>query len=55
MGMLPDILARSALLSASVLIIIGLSASFAWMLTIGAVPQTLAEWLVGMNLSPLGS
>ncbi|MDM0016484.1 TRAP transporter large permease [Variovorax saccharolyticus] len=49
---LPDILSRSALLSASVLIIIGLSASFAWILTIENVPQTLAEWLVGMNLSP---
>ncbi|MDB5999881.1 MAG: transporter large permease, partial [Rhizobacter sp.] len=49
---LPDILARSALLSASVLIIIGLSASFAWILTIEGVPQHMAEWLVGMNLSP---
>jgi tripartite ATP-independent transporter DctM subunit len=49
---LPDILSRSALLSASVLIIIGLSASFAWILTIENVPQTLAEWLAGMNLSP---
>jgi len=49
---LPDILARSALLSASVLIIIGLSASFAWILTIEGVPQSMAEWLVGMNLSP---
>ncbi|HYP69440.1 MAG TPA: TRAP transporter large permease, partial [Variovorax sp.] len=42
---LPDILSRSALLSASVLIIIGLSASFAWILTIENVPQELAEWL----------
>ena len=50
---LPDILARSALLSASVLIIIGLSASFAWVLTIEGIPQQLAEWLVGMNLTPL--
>lgn len=49
---LPDILARSALLSASVLIIIGLSASFAWVLTIEGIPQQLAEWLVGMNLTP---
>jgi C4-dicarboxylate transporter DctM subunit len=49
---LPDILSRSALLSASVLIIIGLSASFAWVLTIEGLPQTVAEWLVGMNLSP---
>ncbi len=50
--MLPDILSRSALLSASVLIIIGLSASFAWILTIEGVPQQMAEWLVSMNLSP---
>lgn len=49
---LPDILARSALLSASVLIIIGLSASFAWILTIEGVPQQMAQWLAGMNLSP---
>ncbi|WP_295849604.1 TRAP transporter large permease [uncultured Xylophilus sp.] len=48
----PDILARSALLSASVLIIIGLSASFAWVLTIEGIPQMLAEWLISMNLSP---
>ena len=50
--MLPDILSRSALLSASVLIIIGLSASFAWVLTIEGIPQQMAEWLVSMNLSP---
>ena len=48
----PDILARSALLSASVLIIIGLSASFAWVLTIEGVPQQMADWLISMNLSP---
>jgi C4-dicarboxylate transporter, DctM subunit len=49
---LPDILARSALLSASVLIIIGLSASFAWVLTIEGVPQMMAEWIIAMKLSP---
>ncbi|MFZ4289013.1 TRAP transporter large permease [Variovorax sp. HJSM1_2] len=49
---LPDILARAALLSASVLIIIGLSASFAWVLTIEGIPQMLAELLVSMNLAP---
>ena len=49
----PDILARSALLSASVLIIIGFSASFAWVLTIEGIPQQLAEWLVSMHLSPV--
>ena len=39
----PTSCARSALLTASVLIIIGLSAAFAWILTIEGVPQTLAE------------
>ena len=49
---LPDILARSALLSASVLIIIGLSASFAWVLTIEGMPQAMADWIISMQLSP---
>jgi C4-dicarboxylate transporter, DctM subunit len=48
---LPDILARSALLSASVLIIIGLSAAFAWVLTIEGLPQAMAEWIISMKLS----
>ena len=50
----PDILARSALLTASVLLIIGTSASFAWILTIEGMPQTLANWISGMNLSVWG-
>ena len=49
---LPDILARSALLTASVLIIIGLSASFAWILTIEGLPQAMADWIIGKDLSP---
>lgn len=47
----PDILARSALLTASVLIIIAMSASFAWILTIEGVPQLIANWIADMNLS----
>jgi len=47
----PDILWRSALLTASVLIIIGMSASFAWVLTIEGVPQAMANWISGQNLS----
>jgi C4-dicarboxylate transporter, DctM subunit len=49
----PDILARSALLTASVLIIIGLSNAFAWVLTIEGLPQQLAEWMVAQNFSPI--
>ena len=48
----PDILARSALLTASVLIIIGMSAAFAWVLTIEGLPQTLAEWMVAQHFTP---
>ena len=51
--MLPGILARSALMTASVLIIVGMSAAFAWVLTVSRVPQDLTQWIVGMQLSPL--
>jgi tripartite ATP-independent transporter DctM subunit len=51
--MLPGILARSALLTASVLIIVGASAAFAWVLTVNRVPQDLANLIVGWQLSPL--
>lgn len=47
----PDILSRSALLTASVLLIIGTSASFAWILTIEGMPQTVANWISSMHLN----
>jgi tripartite ATP-independent transporter DctM subunit len=50
----PDILSRSALLTASVLLIIGTSASFAWILTIEGMPQTVANWISAMHLSIWG-
>jgi len=50
----PDILARSALLTASVLIIIGMSASFAWVLTIDGLPLKLAEWMAAQQFSVIG-
>jgi tripartite ATP-independent transporter DctM subunit len=50
----PDILSRSALLTASVLLIIGTSASFAWILTIEGMPQTVANMISDMNLSVWG-
>jgi tripartite ATP-independent transporter DctM subunit len=52
LAQLPNILARSALLTASVLIIIGMSASFAWVLTIEGLPQQLAAWMVAQNFTP---
>jgi len=51
--MLPGILARSALMTASVLVIVGMSAAFAWVLTVSRVPQHLTDWIVGMHLAPL--
>jgi C4-dicarboxylate transporter, DctM subunit len=52
-GMLPAILSRSALMTAAVLIIVSMSAAFAWVLTVSRVPQDLSAWIVGMELSPL--
>jgi C4-dicarboxylate transporter, DctM subunit len=51
--MLPGILARSALMTASVLIIVAMSGAFAWVLTVSRVPQDLTAWVVGLHLSPL--
>jgi C4-dicarboxylate transporter, DctM subunit len=51
--MVPAILARSALMTASVLLIVGMSAAFAWVLTVSRVPQELTDWIVGMQLPPL--
>jgi len=36
-----------------VLIIVAMSAVFAWVLTVSRVPQQLTEMIVGMNLSPI--
>jgi C4-dicarboxylate transporter DctM subunit len=51
--MLPSILARSALMTASVLIIVAMSAAFAWVLTVSRVPQDLTAYVVGLELSPI--
>ncbi|RYF07368.1 MAG: TRAP transporter large permease [Comamonadaceae bacterium] len=50
---LPHIAARSALLTASVLLVVAASAAFAWVLTIEGVPQQLAQTIVGWDLSPV--
>ena len=51
--MLPSILARSALMTASVLIIVAMSAAFAWVLTVSRIPQQMTELIVAANLPPL--
>jgi tripartite ATP-independent transporter DctM subunit len=50
---LPGILARSALLTAAVLLIVAASAAFAWVLTIEGTPQALADMIVQWQLGPI--
>jgi TRAP-type transport system large permease protein len=54
LNMLPAILLRTALLTASILMVIATSEVFAWVLTVGQVPQTAAAWIAGLQLSPVG-
>ncbi len=49
----PAILARAAILTASILLIVAASAAFTWVLTIENVPQSLAHWIVSLDVSPL--
>ena len=50
---LPAIAARSALLTASVLLVMATSAAFAWVLTVEGVPQQVSQAIVSWNLSPV--
>lgn len=50
---LPAIAARSALLTASVLLVMAASAAFAWVLTVEGVPQLVSQTIVSWNLSPI--
>jgi tripartite ATP-independent transporter DctM subunit len=49
---LPHILARSAMLTSAVLIIIGLSTAFAWILTVERIPYDMAEMVTKWQMSP---
>lgn len=50
-GAIPDILSRSALMTASVLIIIGVSNAFAWVLTVDGLPIHMATWMADQHFS----
>jgi len=50
---LPAILFRTAMITASVLLIVAMSNVFAWVLTVGQIPQAVAGWIAGLELSPL--
>ena len=44
--------ARSAMLTAQILVIVATAALFSWILTISGVPQGLTNWLQGLRLEP---
>lgn len=53
-AMIPGILARSAFMTAAVLLIIATSMAFAWLLTYAQAPQMLTQWIGSLGLSPIG-
>jgi tripartite ATP-independent transporter DctM subunit len=52
-AMLPAILFRTAILTASILMIIAGSEIFSFLLTVGQIPQAVAQWMAGFDLGPL--
>ena len=52
-AMLPTILFRTAMLTASILMIIAASEIFSWVLTVGQIPQQVAQWIAGFGLGPV--
>ena len=51
--MVPVLLSRTAILTASVLIIVAASNAFAWVLTTENLPQLISEWIAQLGLGPL--
>ena len=51
--MLPTILFRTALMTASIMFIVATSAVLAWVLTVGQIPQTVTAWVASLQLSPV--
>jgi C4-dicarboxylate transporter DctM subunit len=49
-----DAAARSAMLTAQILVIVATAALFSWILTISGVPRGLTEWLQALQLSQWG-
>ncbi|MGB3503667.1 MAG: TRAP transporter large permease [Mesorhizobium sp.] len=50
---LPRILSSSALLTAAVLVMLGTSQAFAWVLTIKGIPQDIAATIIAWDLGPI--
>ncbi len=53
LNMLPKLLLRTSLLTASILMVIATSEVFGWVLTVGQVPQTVAAWISSFQLGPV--
>jgi tripartite ATP-independent transporter DctM subunit len=51
--MLPAILFRTAMLTASILMIVAAAEVFGWILTVGQIPQAVAQWMAGFHLGPV--
>jgi C4-dicarboxylate transporter DctM subunit len=49
-----DAAARSAMLTAQILVIVATAALFSWILTISGIPRALTEWLQALQLSQWG-
>jgi C4-dicarboxylate transporter DctM subunit len=47
-----DAAARSAMLTAQILVIVATAALFSWILTVSGIPRALAEWLQALQLAP---
>jgi tripartite ATP-independent transporter DctM subunit len=52
-AMIPGILVRTVVMTAAVMLIIGMSNVFGYVLTVLQVPQAAADWIGGLGLSPL--
>lgn len=52
-GMLPGILVRTSIMTAAVMLIIGMSNVFGYVLTVMQVPQEVGAWIGELGLSPL--
>lgn len=52
-AMIPGILVRTVVMTAAVMLIIGMSNVFGYVLTVLQVPQTVGEWIGSLGLSPL--
>jgi C4-dicarboxylate transporter, DctM subunit len=48
----PRILVTSAKLTGMVMLVVGMSTTFAWILTVERVPQTITEWMLSMSPGP---